>query len=86
MPLPFSFSSASRKEKTSASREASPNANGANKQKPKSGKYDPSLPFKPRRSVYIHGFDALTYPILYYNTGAMIATERAPAEIIEVGA
>ena len=55
-------------------------------EKPKSGKYDPSLPFKPRRSVYIHGFDALTYPILYYNTGAMIPTERAPAEIIEVGA
>ena len=55
-------------------------------EKSKGGKYDPSLPFKPRRSVYIHGFDALTYPLLYYNAGAMLPADRMAPEIIEVGA
>lgn len=50
------------------------------------GKYDPSLPFKPRRSIYIHPFDALTYPMLYYSTSAMPPHSRPKSEIIEVGA
>jgi len=33
------------------------------------GKYDPAAPFKPRRSRYIHVFDALTYPMLSLDIG-----------------
>ena len=36
-------------------------------EKQKDNKYDPSLELKPRRSDYIHAFDALTYPIMYYD-------------------
>lgn len=34
--------------------------------KPKPGEYDPTAAFKPMRSVYIHPFDSLTYPIFYF--------------------
>ena len=55
-------------------------------EKPKMGRYDPSLPFKPRRSIYLHPFDALTYPIIYYDLGARSPEQRLGTEIIEVGA
>jgi hypothetical protein len=55
-------------------------------EKGRDGKYDPSLPFKPKRSIYIHPFDALTYPMIYYGAGAMNPSSRMRSEIIEVGA
>lgn len=54
-------------------------------EKGRHGKYDPSLPFKPRRSIYIHSFDALTYPMMYHDLGSS-TTGRVPSQIIEVGA
>lgn len=32
------------------------------------GGYDPHAGFKPKRSPYVHSFDSLTYPVLYYNS------------------
>ncbi len=29
-------------------------------------KYSPDLPFTPKRSKHVHGFDAMTYPLFYY--------------------
>lgn len=36
-------------------------------EKPKDGKYDPSLAFTPKRSIYIHPFDSVTYAIMHYD-------------------
>ena len=53
----------------------------------KEGKYDPALEMKPRRSVYIHAFDALTYPLMYYDVGVGVPSPAvASAEIMEFGA
>lgn len=42
--------------------------------KPKDGKYDPNVGITPRRSVYLHPFDALTYGIFYFTINqAMMA-------------
>jgi len=35
----------------------------------KRGEYDPAAAFKPKRSVHLHTFDALTYPILEMDAG-----------------
>ena len=48
--------------------------------------YDPNVAFKPRRSTYIHSFDALSYPFLYYDTAPAMVTGHVPNEIIEIGA
>jgi hypothetical protein len=48
--------------------------------------YDPNVAFKPRRSVYIHAFDAMSYPIIYYESTHYIDVGRTSgSEIIELG-
>ena len=46
-----------------------------------------NLGLKPKRSVYIHAFDALTYPIMYYDvkSGTPYANVKS-ASIIEINA
>tara|TARA_Y100000004_G_scaffold165945_1_gene197246 strand:+ start:14038 stop:15570 length:1533 start_codon:yes stop_codon:yes gene_type:complete len=53
----------------------------------KQGKtYDPSLGFKPKRSVYIHAFDAMSYVFLQEDaTGTMVRNE-VKTEIMDIGA
>jgi len=41
------------------------------------GKYDPNIGFKPKRSIYVHAHDAMTYPILTYDAG--------PGNLTQVG-
>ena len=49
-------------------------------------KYDPTRAFKPRRSVYLHAFDAMSYPFLYYDAGpSRIYSTSGKSEIIEIG-
>ena len=47
--------------------------------------YDPNIAFKPKRSVYVHPFDAMSYPIIHYNSTPMMATGHANSEIINLG-
>ena len=47
--------------------------------------YDPNIAFKPKRSIYIHPFDAMSYPIIHYNSTPMMATGHANSEIINLG-
>jgi hypothetical protein len=47
--------------------------------------YDPNIAFKPKRSVYIHGFDALTYPIIFYHSKHVITTDSTSSQIVEIG-
>ena len=47
--------------------------------------YDPNIAFKPKRSVYIHPFDAMTYPIIFYNSTPAIATGHTNSQIINLG-
>ena len=57
-------------------------------EKPKLDKYDPRLPFKPRRSKHVHVFDALTYAIACYemtHAGEMIAHAETKDELITLG-
>jgi hypothetical protein len=55
--------------------------------KQENGKYDPSLELKPRRSVYIHAFDALTYPIMFYDVKSGVPRANVKtASIIEINA
>jgi hypothetical protein len=52
----------------------------------KQGKtYDPNLVFKPRRSVYVHAFDAISYPFLYYDSGPGAPSAGASTEIFDIG-
>lgn len=55
-------------------------------EEPKNGKYDPSLELKPRRSVYIHPFDALTYPIMYYDVRQSVVMTSPRSSVIEINA
>lgn len=51
-------------------------------------KYSPDLPFKPRRSKHIHGFDALSYPMFYYELDSSVHFLRVPrpaTELLPVG-
>lgn len=49
--------------------------------------YDPSLGFKPRRSIYVHAHDALTYPIIYLDSGpGSIMANSSKSEIMEINA
>jgi len=56
-------------------------------QKLKAGTYDPAAGFKPKRSVYLHSFDALTYPILKHDIGDnfMSGTSSAKTELLDMG-
>ena len=48
--------------------------------------YDPNIAFKPKRSVYIHAFDAMSYPILHYNSTPVFTTASISSEIMNIGA
>ena len=57
-------------------------------EKPKLDKYDPRLPFKPRRSKHVHVFDALTYAIACYEmttAGEIISHAEYEDELITLG-
>lgn len=47
--------------------------------------YDPNIAFKPKRSVYLHAFDAMSYPIIYYNSSPAPIVSRNTSHIIEIG-
>lgn len=50
-------------------------------------KYDPNLELKPRRSVYIHTFDALSYPLMYFDAGpSQPRANVETSEIVEINA
>lgn len=49
--------------------------------KAKRGEYDPSVGFMPVRSVHLHPFDSLTYPIFKYWTKPSIPSTRRTAEM-----
>lgn len=51
-------------------------------------KYDPSLAFSPKRSKYLHGFDALTYPIITFDVRrARVTTgDTGTQQIMRIGA
>jgi hypothetical protein len=52
----------------------------------KQGKtYDPNLAYKPKRSVYVHAFDALSYVLLYHDAISSRFTQPATAEIMDIG-
>ena len=52
----------------------------------KQGKtYDPNLAYKPKRSVYVHAFDAMSYVLLYYDVTPTVTTHQK-SEIIDIGA
>ena len=52
----------------------------------KQGKtYDPNLAYKPKRSVYVHAFDAMSYVLLYHDATTARATIPATAEIMDIG-
>ena len=62
---------------------------GLESEKPKRDKYDPRLPFKPRRSPHVHVFDALTYAIACYEmtaAGEIVQQEEIPEEMFSIGA
>jgi hypothetical protein len=49
--------------------------------------YDPNIGFKPRRSIYVHAHDAMTYPIIYYDAGpGAFSSVGSKTEIIEINA
>ena len=49
--------------------------------------YDPNIALKPNRSVYLHAFDAMTYPIIYFESTHYVDVGRtAGSEIMELGA
>ncbi|MBL19355.1 MAG: hypothetical protein CMC82_05965 [Flavobacteriaceae bacterium] len=51
----------------------------------KQGKtYDPNISFKPKRSTYIHAFDAMSYVFLYYDASFSKSTQ-VKSEIIDIG-
>lgn len=54
-------------------------------EKVKMGKYNPSSAFKPRRSKYIHVFDALTYPMISLDVGPAYGSITTTSEIYEIG-
>ena len=56
-------------------------------EKQRDGKYDPNLGLKPKRSVYIHAFDAMTYPIMYFDVKSPTASATvSTSSIIEINA
>lgn len=47
--------------------------------------YDPNISFKPKRSVYIHAFDAMSYPVIFYNSTPSLSTGHTSSHIMEIG-
>ena len=47
--------------------------------------YDPNIAFKPKRSVYVHAFDAMTYPVIFYNSAPVLSTGHTSSHIMEIG-
>jgi hypothetical protein len=54
-------------------------------EKSKFGRYDPSLALKPKRSKYIHIFDALTYPMISLDVGPAYGSVSSVSEIFDIG-
>jgi len=53
----------------------------------KQGKtYDPNIAFKPKRSRYVHPFDAMSYVLLYYNSVNVENLATNKSEIMDIGA
>jgi hypothetical protein len=53
----------------------------------KQGKsYDPNISFKPKRSIYVHPFDAMSYVFLYYDASFSNPTTNVKTEIMDIGA
>lgn len=48
--------------------------------------YDPNIAFKPKRSVYVHAFDAMSYPIIFFQNNTFTQTGSVTSEIISLGA
>lgn len=48
--------------------------------------YDPNIAFKPKRSVYVHAFDAMSYPVIFYNSTPVLSTGHTSSHIMEIGA
>lgn len=56
-------------------------------EKPKDGKYDPNLELKPKRSVYLHSFDAMSYALIYFDSRLGTPTVKTgKTSIIEINA
>jgi hypothetical protein len=47
--------------------------------------YDPNIAFKPKRSVYVHPFDAMSYVLLYYNALHLDTQPVVETEIMDLG-
>ena len=56
-------------------------------EKAKAGTYDPGAGFKPKRSVHIHPFDSMTYPMLEADVGSLQVSplRHGKAELIDIG-
>ncbi|MBW1635281.1 MAG: phage terminase large subunit [Deltaproteobacteria bacterium] len=56
-------------------------------EKVKEGKYDPSAAFKPKRSIYIHTFDAMTYPMLHHELSGnnVRKADETKSELLDIG-
>ena len=53
----------------------------------KQGKtYDPNISYKPKRSVYVHPFDAMSYVFLHYDSMSLGPTPEVKTEIMDIGA
>lgn len=53
----------------------------------KQGKtYDPNISYKPKRSVYVHPFDAMSYVFLHYDSMSLGPTPVVKTEIMDIGA
>ena len=48
--------------------------------------YDPNIAFKPKRMVYLHAFDAMSYPIIHFHSNPMLTYGRTKGEIMDIGA
>ena len=48
--------------------------------------YDPNISFKPKRSVYLHAFDAMSYPIIHYHSNPVVHYGATQSEIMDIGA
>ena len=47
--------------------------------------YDPNVSFKPKRSVYVHPFDAMSYVLIYYNSMHLETQPVIKTEIMDLG-
>lgn len=52
---------------------------------PQGKTYDPNLAYKPKRSDYVHAFDAMSYVLLYHDATTAGVSQSAGTEIIDIG-